>query len=181
MAAVAGPWLPPSWIYNSMQTESFVNGVWSEILRSYFPLNSAMTNNHYLVLPEYWVWNNKRTDLVVKHIDGNGNVNNDQTVFAFEGKTVGANFDDTKAQLLYYVKRLQRHSNGKKYGMLGIGKNCAFFYYNGQNLINLVANVGGGVGDYPSPHDIRTYAFGVGPDAECIDRILRYIVDKLET
>lgn len=172
-----------------MHGESVVNGVWSEILRSYFPIGiaGAMTNNHYLVLPEYWLYNNKRSDLVIMDMDSvnNGNVGNIRSVFAFEGKAAGANFDDTKAQLLYYVKHLDRHSNGRKFGMVGIGKKCAFFYYDGQNLGNIVARIAGGVvidvGDNQNAQNITYYEFGVGISAECIHRILEFIVDKLAT
>lgn len=185
--AVPARWLPESWVYNSMHDESVVNGVWSEILRSFFPIGSALTNNHYLVLPEFWVWNNKRTDLVVVDMDfaNGGHVSNIQSVFAFEGKAAGANFDVTKSQLLYYVKRLDRRSSGRRYGMVGIGKQCAFFYHNGQDLVNIVANVAGGVvigdGDNQNPQNIASYEFGVGINAECIHCILDFIVGKLAT
>lgn len=106
---------------------------------------------------------------------------NVRTVFAFEGKKRGENFDVTKSQLLGYVKLLDR----PKFGMFGIGKKCAFFRFDGQNLANIKATIDRGgnlkVGDNQNKHGIHYYEFGTQGDDRCIDGILESIVDELAT
>ncbi|KAG9003124.1 hypothetical protein FRB93_011202 [Tulasnella sp. JGI-2019a] len=146
-----------------MKDESFVNGVWGNILAMYFPFPA------HVIEPEKYTAKDNKADLFVHRIqDG-------RPMLCYEGKIKGgkdATFDKAIAQAGKYMSE-----TGARFGMAGIGSKVVFVVFKGSDLWELKFQSRGG-----GPVAMREHnPLDILTDSGAIHNILTYIQQQVSS
>lgn len=152
--------------YGNMQDESFCNGVWSAILKDYYPFAT------YVIAPERYLWNstrskNMRADLAVL----NGGTGAVRLIYEGKKETAGVvSIENAISQCLATMKIARCD-----WGVCAVGSQVTFLKKVGEDAHELYIQRSGNVGARA-----QATRFDVNGDNVDINTILTYLFTQTQ-